>query len=152
MSARSHIRGPRFALRSTENVRACIKCVYGNGEHADWCQNKDADVLALPSAVGKEQEPDGVRALKVGEACEVSCEGRWIQGKVVSVTFREAGRELPDERLLYEARTIDGMEWGLLCIARGTIRLPQRANAETSQPPLESREEPQHKIEVGAEC
>jgi hypothetical protein len=34
----SYIRGPRFALKSTENVRACIKCVYGNGEHAKWCE------------------------------------------------------------------------------------------------------------------
>jgi len=37
---RSFIRGPRFALRSTDpaKVKACIKCVYGNGEHAEWCE------------------------------------------------------------------------------------------------------------------
>jgi hypothetical protein len=40
MSARSFIRGPRFALRSTEKVRACIRCVYGNGDHAEWCPQK----------------------------------------------------------------------------------------------------------------
>jgi hypothetical protein len=39
---RSYIRGPRFALKSTDpaKVRACIKCVYGNGEHAEWCEKR----------------------------------------------------------------------------------------------------------------
>ncbi len=34
MSARSHIRSPRFALTNPEKCSACIACVYGNGEHA----------------------------------------------------------------------------------------------------------------------
>lgn len=32
------IKGPRFALTNPETCRACIKCVYGNGEHAEWCE------------------------------------------------------------------------------------------------------------------
>lgn len=38
MSARSFIKGPRFALTNPEKCSACIKCVYGNGEHAEWCE------------------------------------------------------------------------------------------------------------------
>jgi hypothetical protein len=69
-TGRSYIRGPRFALRSTDpaKVKACIKCIYGNGEHASWCP-KHPDfphTLALSSAVDDAQEPDGVRALKHG--------------------------------------------------------------------------------------
>lgn len=36
MAARSYIRGPRFAV-APEKMRACEKCVYGTGEHADFC-------------------------------------------------------------------------------------------------------------------
>ena len=32
------IKGPRFALTNPEHCSACIKCVYGNGEHAEWCE------------------------------------------------------------------------------------------------------------------
>jgi hypothetical protein len=56
--ARSYIRGPRFALRSTDpaKVRACIKCVYGNGEHAAWCEKgkqppQAPELVAPPSEV-----------------------------------------------------------------------------------------------------
>jgi len=35
------MKGPRFALTSPENCRACIKCVYGNGEHAGWCEQRN---------------------------------------------------------------------------------------------------------------
>lgn len=49
MSARSHIRGPRFALTNPEKCSACIACVYGNGEHADWCDKRpDAQGAATP--------------------------------------------------------------------------------------------------------
>ena len=41
MSARSHIRGPRFALTNPEKCSACIACVYGNGEHAEWCEKRN---------------------------------------------------------------------------------------------------------------
>lgn len=40
MSARSRIKGPRFALTNPEKCTACIKCVYGNGEHAEWCEKR----------------------------------------------------------------------------------------------------------------
>lgn len=32
---RSTIRGPRFGFENREGC--CEKCVFGNGEHADWC-------------------------------------------------------------------------------------------------------------------
>jgi hypothetical protein len=52
--ARSYIRGPRFALRSTDpaKVRACIKCIYGNGEHAEWCEKGKIERAspAIPAA------------------------------------------------------------------------------------------------------
>jgi hypothetical protein len=32
------MKGPRFALTNPEHCSACIKCVYGNGEHAEWCE------------------------------------------------------------------------------------------------------------------
>lgn len=43
MAARSFIKGPRFALRNPEKCTACIKCVYGNGEHAEWCEKREQE-------------------------------------------------------------------------------------------------------------
>ena len=37
--ARSYIRGPRFAVKPCK-MKACEKCVYGTGEHAEFCEQK----------------------------------------------------------------------------------------------------------------
>lgn len=55
--ARSYIRGPRFALRSTDpgKVRACINCVYGNGPHAPWCEKRPTIVDYLCQEIERAQ-------------------------------------------------------------------------------------------------
>jgi hypothetical protein len=62
MSARSRIKGPRFALRSPENCRACIKCVYGNGEHAAWCPLAPRAETPVQRETEKAEEQKGMEA------------------------------------------------------------------------------------------
>jgi hypothetical protein len=56
MSARSRIRGPRFALTNPEKCSACIACVYGNGKHAEWCEKRTAPEGAQTQAQRKPEE------------------------------------------------------------------------------------------------
>lgn len=39
---RSYIRGPRFAVKPSQ-MKACEKCVYGTGEHAEFCEKKQPE-------------------------------------------------------------------------------------------------------------
>jgi hypothetical protein len=36
---RSFIRGPRFTFQ--KRSMCCDKCVFGNGEHAEWCEKRE---------------------------------------------------------------------------------------------------------------
>lgn len=112
MSSRSTIRGPRFALTNPEKCSACIKCVYGNGEHAPWCLKQDGHQL---------------HPFKVGDECEVLQEGIWTNAHVVEVWPGPIG--WITALLINRADPV-----ALLSIARGTIRLPQRAPAVDPQP------------------
>lgn len=108
---RSRIRGPRFALTSPETCRACIKCVYGNGEHAAWCLKQDSNAL---------------HSFKVGDPCEVQYECKWYEGLVTEVWPGPPG--------YITAHTLQFGAYALLSVERGTIRRPQRAHAGSTQP------------------
>jgi hypothetical protein len=108
---RSRIRGPRFALTSPETCRACIKCVYGNGEHAAWCLKQDSNPL---------------HPFKIGDPCEVRYEDKWYDGIVTEVW--------PGGEGYITAHTHQFGEVALLSLKRGLIRTPQRAHAGPPQP------------------
>ena len=50
---RSYIRGPRFALKAPEKMHACEKCVYGTGQHAEFCDKR------TPVSTGRESNAMG---------------------------------------------------------------------------------------------
>ena len=101
---RSRIRGPRFALTNPEKCRACIKCVYGNGEHAEWCEKR------LPFDL---KDGDPVEVMRGGSRA------RWkgnLEGH-----YRA--------QFWYVRLVTGGLEWASL-----DNLLPQRAPAEKVQP------------------
>lgn len=68
MSARSFIKGPRFALKNPATMTACERCVYGTGEHAQWC--------TLSSIAGREANAD----LSLGATDKRPTAGRTTSG------------------------------------------------------------------------
>ena len=89
MSARSHIRGPRFALTNPEKCSACIKCVYGNGEHAEWCEKRNTLALSLEPVDGS-----GPSVRAPDERIDWSkCEG------IEHVFYDDAGNVIFEEQL-----------------------------------------------------
>lgn len=150
---RSYIRGHRFAFKPSQIKAACEKCVFGTGEHAEFCALRthpaDCDCelcvpaylkdssslsLALPSAVENGQRVDGVRALKSGDRIEarIGKPAKWVDvifdrlssgGGIVFVTYGEFN----------------------IGLSLKHVRVPQSANAGSSQPANDSSEERQHK-------
>ena len=47
---RSYIRGPRFAVKPSQ-MKACEKCVYGTGHHAEFCEKRTPVVTGRESNV-----------------------------------------------------------------------------------------------------
>ena len=126
MSARSHIRGPRFALTNPEKCSACIACVYGNGEHAEWCENESR------SAVDQDQPRWPIRS-NSPDACIV-----------LSLEELSCLEEMARESLRHRSQSplACDLAWMRQIVAKLTDVL-RVAPAGKPQPANERREEPQ---------